>query len=123
MLLVPTSDRTQGFLDLGAATNQVSESADQLWFPPNVLVRLCRTSATVRDRPALSGTCALKPNDRLALLMSRHRLGCPLGLDLSHSIRPEYPVSSEISCASSFMLTSLPDPRLTGSLLLYDSAA
>src|SRR5207247_3722357 len=79
-------------------------------------VRFSLYHSSVRRRPARRSVFATNPNARVARLVSRHRRGCPLGFEVSHTIRPRKPINSATSATSSFVDISVPVPTLTGSM-------
>src|SRR5882724_3519701 len=85
--------------------------------------RCCRYQAIVRFKPSRKFVWARNPNACSARDVSRLRRGWPSGFVVSQTSRPLKPVSSAISSTNSLMLTSMPEPRLTGSGSSYCSAA
>src|SRR6185295_2765586 len=83
----------------------------------------CRYQATVRARPSLNGVLALNPNSCVARVVSSDRRGWPLGLVVSHAIRPVKPQLSATSPARSRIEISKPAPMFTGSAPSYRSVA
>src|SRR5262249_30431136 len=81
------------------------------WAPP---FRSARYHSTVRRRPSSKPVRARKPNQRSARLVSTHRRGCPVGFLVSPTMAPVKPVTFATACTSSWMLISIPQPRLTG---------
>jgi len=74
-------------------------------------------------RPSSNFVLALKPNSFSAFVTSNIRRGWPSGLVLSHNIFPLKAVNLAIRATRSLIEISNPAPRLTGSCLLYFSAA
>lgn len=73
--------------------------------------------------PVSKSVVALKSNEYLARVVSKHLRGCPSGRVESHLIMPLNPTRLAIIVTKFLMEISVPAPILTGSALLYISVA